>query len=226
MPPMKKDPSPHDLAALVKAILTRAREKEGFVTKTKLFKYLYLTDVEHYRRAGKSLTGFPWIFYHYGPWSQECEDFYSELKRCGEIQVKPGSRPDLETEFVDASEPQNLEDVIEDVGLELAIRRIVDRWADRALGEMLDYVYFYTEPMEGAEKGKPLDFSKVESHPEPRPVSLLKQTPNKAAVERMRKSIAEKKAAEPPSRREPFTPPPYDDVYFEALHIMEEDDGY
>ncbi len=138
-----------------------------------------------------------------------------------------GSRPDLDTEFLDAPEPIELGDAIEDFGLELAIRRIIDMWADRSLGEMLDYVYFHTEPMEGAERGKTLDFSKVEPQPEPQSISVARPVLNKAkAIERVRKSISEMKAAQPPPPRLNFTPPSYDDDYFEALRIMEEDNDY
>jgi hypothetical protein len=48
------------LKNLVKAILTRVRDKKGFCTKTKLILYLYLIDVEYYRRHGQTLTGWEW----------------------------------------------------------------------------------------------------------------------------------------------------------------------
>lgn len=223
----KDDPSRSGLVPLIKAILARVREKEGFVTKTKLFKYLYLIDIEYFRRTGQLLTGFGWIFYHYGPWAQQCEDLYANLRNQGEISVKLGSMPDRETEFVDTSEPVELENVIEDIGLELAIRRIIDRWADRRLGEMLDYVYLHTEPMEGAERGKPLDFSKVTPYPAHKLASLPPRSPSKKAMERMHRAIAEKKAVESSPSASQFTPPRYDDVYFEALQVMEEEeDGH
>lgn len=223
---VRKDAYREDLAALVKAILTRAREREGYVNKTKLFKYLYLIDIESYRRTGRLLTGFQWIFYYYGPWAKECEDLYSAMREFGGISVKPGSRPDLDVEFVEASEPLDLGDVVKDCSLEYAIRKTVDRWADRSLGEMLDYVYFHTEPMAEAEKGKPLDFSKVERSVQLQPPLQRQQAPDKAAVERMRKAIGEKKAGEQEPATAKFTPPPYDDDYFEALRIMEKDEGY
>jgi Protein of unknown function (DUF4065) len=68
-----------DIVGLVQALLCRARQREGFTTKTKLVKYLYLADVEHYRRTGKQLTGFRWIFHHYGPWSVESTSQSSSL---------------------------------------------------------------------------------------------------------------------------------------------------
>lgn len=54
---------PASLILLVQDILTRVRERQGYVTKTKLFKYLYLVDVESYRFRERLLTGFNWIFF-------------------------------------------------------------------------------------------------------------------------------------------------------------------
>ncbi len=68
-----------NLLRVIKAILTRARERDGYVTKTKLLKYLYLFDLEHYRRFGNTFTGFTWTFHLYGPWAREFEDLYARL---------------------------------------------------------------------------------------------------------------------------------------------------
>jgi len=215
------------LVLMVKAILTRVREQEGYVTKTKLFKYLYLVDVEWYRQKQCQYTGFQWIFHHYGPWSQDCEELYSQLRRTGDIHVQEGTHPDLETEFVRSSDRVDLEKAIDDLRLESIVRKIVDTWADRRLGDMLDYVYFRTEPMESAERGKALDFSKIEREAAiPSVLTLTSATlrsSNQHLVIRMRDKIAEKKV--PPSATKPhFTPPPYDEVYFQALDSMKDDD--
>lgn len=214
-----------NLIRLVQAILTRARDREGYVNKTKLVKYLYLFDLEHYRRSGRTLTGFTWTFHLYGPWAKEFEDLYADMVSRDSIRVRQGTRPDLDAEFVEASERFELADVVQDVTLELAFRHIVDTWADRRLGEMLDYVYFHTEPMQQATRGALLNFGQVERGgatsltPPPYP-------PDRQAIERMRRAIAARRAQSVPSKAVTFTPPPYDEHYFEALRIMDEDDGY
>lgn len=79
--------------------------------------------------------------------------------------------------------------------MERIIRNIVDTCADRRLGDMLDYVYFQTEPMENAERRKPLDFSKIEvksevrSHRHPEKISSSKAK----AIEATRRLIEAKK---------------------------------
>jgi hypothetical protein len=230
------------LAALVSAILTRVREREGYVTKTKLFKYLYLVDVEWFRHKGQLFTGFDWIFYHYGPWSLDCESLYSELKKDDYIRVKPGSRPDLDTEFLQSANPVELEKVIDDFRMERVVRTIVDTWADRRLGEMLDFVYFRTEPMEGAEKGKSLDFSKIEMNIIPdRSTStsslgtflspgavfgslfLPSETGKQKAIAQILETIEAKKK-ERTQTHDVFTKPAYDDLYWKVVGSMKDDD--
>lgn len=147
---------------LVKAICHRVKEKEGYLNKTKLIKYLYLIDVEYYRNHGETFTRFNWVFYDYGPWAYEYNDIFDDIKRSPDFVVKEGTRPDLDTQFISTSEEIGFDSIFEDVADELNARRIVDRWADEALSPMLNYVYFYTEPMEEAERHQPLDFTKID----------------------------------------------------------------
>jgi hypothetical protein len=58
-----------NLEVLIPAVLTYARAKGGYTTKTKLLKLLYLLDIEAFRKQRSTLTGFRWIFYKYGPWT-------------------------------------------------------------------------------------------------------------------------------------------------------------
>jgi hypothetical protein len=222
------------LASLVSAILTRVHEREGYVTKTKLFKYLYLIDVEWFRNKQALFTGFDWIFYHYGPWSTDCESLYAELKKGDYIRVKLGSRPDLDTEFVQSTEPVELEKVIDDFRMEGVVRTIIDTWADRQLGDMLDFVYFRTEPMEGAERGKSLDFSKIDMNIPPAWLRLALQdnvrvsshpqrTSKQKNIEEIRRIIEEKKNTRTPSKTV-FTEPTHDDLYWEVVGSMKDDD--
>jgi len=98
---------------------------------------------------------------------------------------------------------------------------VLDRWALEDLWPLLDYVYFETEPMQGARRGDILDFSKVsrEEVAVPR-VSRIEVPPGK--LTELRRRLAEAR----PKRegiRNP-TPASYDNVYFDALRIMDEDE--
>jgi hypothetical protein len=210
-----------DLTRLLQAILSRVRDREGYATKTKLVKYLYLIDLAAYRRSGQLLTGFTWVFHHYGPWAKEFEGLYEQAAQTEAIRIRPGTRPDLETEFVDTCERVELGEVIPEVGLELEARQLIDTWADRRLGEMLDHVYFQTEPMEGAERGERLDFGKVE--PQVRSGPTWRPTPgDRVTAERLRTRIAEvaRRLGGPAPTA---TPPRYDREYFDALQVLDEE---
>ena len=213
-----------DLSRLVQAILSRARERDGYVTKTKLLKYLYLVDLEYARRTRRTLTGFDWIFYLYGPWSREYDSFYKDLVHRGAMQVRSGDKPDLDSEFLTATEHVDLSEVVEDANLYLAVRNIVDEWADRRLGEMLDYVYFYTEPMRTAERGQRLDFSQVEQQ-QTAPMTSRQGETDRHALDRFRRRVSQRLEMEGARPAERFTAPKYDQVYQEALNVMEQDDG-
>jgi hypothetical protein len=198
------------------------RERGGYVNKTKLVKYLYLIDLEHYRSTARLLTGFDWQFHLYGPWAKEFEDLYRSLADRSEIKVRVSNRTDLDAEFLSTDEHVDFKEVVGDFALEC--RRIIDQWADRRLGEMLDYVYFYTEPMERATRGESLDFSHVERPTQP--LVWPASRPDPSAVRRIRDAIAQRKASMSNLVLGIPTPPQYDEAYFDALETMEHDEGY
>jgi hypothetical protein len=208
---------------LIKSILYLViRRRSGCVTKTKLLKYLYLIDIEYYRLYGKTFTGFNWIFYKYGPWTNEFEHIYDAMVKTDEIKVSILG----DAELLSTDEDIELQDVLNDTDIRIRVDQILTEWADEQLGKMLNYVYFHTEPMEGAEKGKYLDFSKVEKVPEKFVLSHSRIDPKR--LQEMRQKLKEKwqKREEQKKLETEFTPPNYDDVYWEAVRRMNEDNGY
>ena len=149
----------------IQGILSRVQEREGFTTKTKLVKFLYLLDLEQYRETGQILTGFAWRFYLYGPWTEEFDEVFAEMRATGAIVVQAGTRLDLDTQFLTTADRVDLDAAISNQAVASRLRRYVDGWADRSTGELLDYVYFSTSPMEGAQPGEDLDFSLVRDEP-------------------------------------------------------------
>ena len=150
---------------LLLAILTRIEEVEGAANKTKLLKLLYLTDIEFFRDTGDTLTGFDWIYYLYGPWSGEYDGLLKQLEAEGVIRLEPWAAGGIEGERIVASERLPLERVIASADVFFRARRQIDTWADRGVPRLLDYVYFETEPMQGAAKMERLDFRKVSKEP-------------------------------------------------------------
>jgi hypothetical protein len=150
---------------LVLAVLTRIGEVEGTANKTKLLKLLYLCDIEFFRATGETLTGFEWIFFLYGPWAPEYDDLLKQLEAEGAIRLQAWAAAGVEGERISASQHSPLERLITSADVFFRARRQIDTWADRAVPRLLDYVYFETEPMQGAVKMQRLDFTKISKEP-------------------------------------------------------------
>lgn len=213
---------------LIKAICTRVKEKEGYLNKTKLIKYLYLIDVEYFRYHKKTFTGFNWIFYDFGPWSYEYNDIIREMSKSPEFTITQSSRSEYDTNFISCAESEEFESIFDDIDDELRAKGIVDKWADEPLNLLLNYVYFRTEPMEDAERYKPLDFTKIHTLESILKFKLTKGITNlkeRAAVQNtIKKRLLS--ARKTPVRDTTFTPPRYDDDYHKNMHRMDIDDEY
>ena len=212
---------------LIKAISSRVQDREGYLNKTKLIKYLYLIDVEYYRRHEQTFTGFDWIFYDFGPWAYEYNDVFNELSTSPDFTIKTGSRSDLDTQFISTSADIELSSIFKDITDESIARTLIDRWADESLNQMLNYVYFHTEPMDRAKRHQRLDFSKVRKMEVIPKCKLTKGNLTKSEKEeirrRIQKGISLKRTA---PENNSFSPPKYDRVYFEGMMILEDESDY
>lgn len=141
---------------LIDYILTAAREKGISIGAVRLQKLLYLIDVESMRKFGKKATPIKWIYYKYGPFSVEVEKTLTSMGIGEEdVPLKDGKifRKIGEPEFSSPKIPVELKVIIDEV---------IERWGDAELGELLDYVYFETEPMIHVEKRREkLDFTLI-----------------------------------------------------------------
>jgi len=202
---------------LILYIVDRLVHIDAPVSTIRLVKYLYLIDREHFFRYRKTLTGIDWMMYIYGP-------YFQELPR-----ILKQARIDLEPEEVITPRgvaltfrvysDQDLEDLV-DYATETLINRILERWAYEDIKDLLDYVYSETEPMRNAQYGKRLDFSAIESRfdayrPE-RHIKLPKNISNsiQEMLEKHRREISKPIVSKSP----------YDDVYFVAMGIMNQED--
>lgn len=212
-------PANPKLLSLIGAICTRVKEKEGYLTKTKLIKYLYLIDIEYYKKFGTTFSGYNWIFYEFGPWAYEYNGTFQQMQEHHNFRFSGQG----EAVFISCYERESLESVFDSIDLESKARRIIDRWAAEPLGELLNYVYFDTDPMEGAERHKRLDFEKIKSA-EPIPkFHLIPGTKSKKGKAEILKRIQDRIAQKSESVRQ-FTPPNFDEKYFKAIQIMDDED--
>jgi hypothetical protein len=198
---------------VLRYIVDQIREQDAVPTRTKVAKLLYLVDVEYYRRHGRLLTDLSWRFLHYGPYAVELEPQFQSLDlKEEEIRTQKGHRAFTYR----VHEPESLDDLLESSDIRL-IDRITEKWALESLYRLLDYVYFETEPMRDASRGELLDFSNIvreipsgETSPE---AALPQETLSK--FKKTLKAIQESKVT--PRH---YTPPPYDDIYLQAVATM------
>ncbi len=149
-----------DLSNLILSIVSYVIDRGGYVTKTKLIKFLYLIDVEYYRKNRIKLTDFDWIFYKFGPYTNQFEDVYSNLSR-GDINIERKVGNEYDADIISTPIKYDLNEVVTDPSTSLMIKKILNRWAKERLSKLLDFVYFETEPMENARKLERLDFTTI-----------------------------------------------------------------
>jgi len=208
-----RDPSLDDLIAYV---VSRALDREAVLTKTKLVKLLYLVDVETWRSERRLLTELDWVFLHYGPYTFALDRSLDRLEG-QQLHWKEFSVGHFERTILYTSVSQPPSGEFWPAITKLRVDRLVDRWAHEPLELLLDFVYFETEPMQGAKRGERLDFSTMARHPaEPRPSPVRV---NQEVRARLQELVAEQRRAR--AALEPTAPPRYDDVWEEAMFVEE-----
>lgn len=172
----RTDPDPKQL---IEYIVDRARSRGITLNRTKLVKLLYLVDVEREASRREPLTGFDWVFYHYGPYAFELIDMLGEMegstlwtKQFGGGTYYHGAKgaPDGD-EWPPATK--------------MVVDHVVDDFGARDLNELLDHVYFHTGPMISATRGERLDMSKARDYRERHYPALQATSPAPDLVDRL-----------------------------------------
>jgi len=122
---------------------------------TRLVKLMYLTELEYFRLRHERLTALDWTFYIYGPYPLSLKSFLGEP----EIETKEWRSGKTSKSVV--RDEDTFMNAKAEPDLEAIIKRVVKTWGDADLNQLLDFVYFETEPMQNAKRGDLLDFSTV-----------------------------------------------------------------
>ncbi|MFY9530754.1 MAG: hypothetical protein WBC04_14000 [Candidatus Acidiferrales bacterium] len=154
------------------------------------------------------------------------------------IEIQAGNRPDLDTQFIRPRAKDNLDKLPIPATTWLAIKRLAELWASEPTGEVLNYVYFHTEPMMDAQRGEPINFSRVAPRAEVpfyvRPKSVATATELHAARSRFRETSGSPAnlfwGAKAPLTRDrlenqpqAFTPPRYDELFARAIETLDDE---
>lgn len=152
---------------------------------TRLVKLMYLVELESYRQKRERLTDLEWRFHLYGPYPASFTNVLEEPEiEIFEWKAGKTSRQIVrdEEEFLGTSA---------DFYLEAIVGRVVKDWGDADLNQLLDYVYFETEPMQHAKRGDVLDFSTV-GPPIPKKIQI---SVNRNKLSELRRQISERAKA-------------------------------
>ena len=167
---------------LLKAILLTFYEQYSkWPSKTRLIKLLYLVELFYTRKYRKRILADEWIYYLYGPYIINYGEIISDpvfnVKSFDYGEGKSGSLVELETKSISIEITFDLKRVI---------KNTVSDFGSLDLKDLLNFVYFETEPMINAEnRCEILDFSTVlpEDHYKIKALSLDKKTENKIRQE-------------------------------------------
>jgi Antitoxin SocA-like, Panacea domain len=162
---------------------------------TRLVKIMYLAEVEYFRQERERLTELKWRFYLYGPYPSSLTTVLGEP----EIEVNEWKTGKISKRIV------RNENVFEmskaDPNVEVIVTRLVKEWGDADLNQLLDFVYFETEPMQNAKRGDDLDFSTI-----PPPTrKKIRLNLDHSKLNQLRKHLAERAKAYG-DLRQPSTP--------------------
>ena len=107
--------------------------------KTQLVKLLFLVDLKAKERLGRTLTGFTYRLYLYGPYSPEIEDVLREMELNGDISILgrisfSGNR--YVVYFAERDEEIQICDDEKEI-----IKDVLKEYGDKPLEELLDDVY-------------------------------------------------------------------------------------
>lgn len=214
---------------LIKYITCYASDQDIKLTTIQLVKYVYLADLYYARyHDGDTITQFPWAFVYYGPYCSEVMHSIDEAASAGMI-----ARMTYESKFNDKDynlfncQDEQYDDLRKLFPLEVTseLKEKIKKYAHDT-AQLLDYVYFETEPMKNVNKGDRLDFSKAQK---PR-LNLTIKTPtlSKEDIKKIKHHVAnlgEKFNAAKEKRllHESQLAKYKDDKYFQALECFEEE---
>jgi len=128
----------------------------GGVPKTKLLKLAYLVEVKYKRRFMERITNANWIYYLYGPYLRE----YDSILINDNINIANKNFEHKNMEIISLNDGCGSNNAAWEI--KTFIGSIVRDYGKMELKDLLDYVYFETEPMIDAEsRNETLNFDSI-----------------------------------------------------------------
>ena len=171
-------------------IVWYATENGIRLTTNRLVKFIYLTDLYHARlKSGQTLTGFPWRFIYYGPYcgeAMQCIDqaVHENLICKQTFDSHFGEDKEYNLFTCKDEDAEKIERSIH-IGILGQIQKAIRAFGDDT-PQLLDHVYFDTEPMANAKKGDLLNFYKAKRPEQIKRVKLKKLSPDAIKLARQK----------------------------------------
>ena len=160
------------------------------LTTIRIVKFLYLCDVLSFRFHKKTITQWPWTFYNFGPFCQESLDSIQSATRQDYIRSEKRVSSYEENDFTLFFSEHTDEEIIPP-DISTAIRGKLEN-AIKQMGndtyQLLDFVYFHTEPMIFSKPGSVLNFETVAPWESLREIRLKKM--DKKLIQKAREIIS------------------------------------
>lgn len=166
-----------DIIDILYIISRKYYQKNGYpLGKTKLIKLAYLAEIFHQRITNERLTDEKWIYWHYGPYIMS----YNKVLDHGAFKIIV-----TEEEFHPVVPSEDYKPSEMSPTANIAISRAME-FSELDLNDLLDFVYFDTEPMmKVKDRGEVLDFKCVLPESEYRVKPL--EIPNRQKQEILKK---------------------------------------
>ncbi len=189
----------HDNIIIFLQALVKEAADEGFLMRRiTLIKYLYLLDVYMAQETGEKFTDINWIFWKFGPYSNDANYLIDELVSSNLVQEKV-IETRYENDFVQYEPVENSptrKDVWKIFPPKVLVKifnKDLSRFMDDTY-KLLDYVYFDTEPMKDVNVKDKLKFNNLSKDIETADI-VLKPISN-TKFNKVRKQIVKRKKIE------------------------------
>lgn len=202
---------PTDPTLIIDLIYKNAKEQSSLLPQiTRLVKLMYLAEVEYFRQERRRLTDLDWKFYLFGPYPMSFESVL------GDPEIETNEWKSGKTSKQIFRDEELFMRARADFSTETIIKGIVRDWSDADLNQLLDFVYFETEPMQNARRGDQLDFSTIQ------PVTSRKFQINldSEKVSKLRKQLTERAKSYVELRQ----PSPPSDELLKNLEIWDQEE--
>ncbi len=204
------------LQQLILYIVYYVGDLGGYTTTIRLVKFLYLIDLEYYRRYGEVFTGLGWVYHLFGPYAFALPEIGSGIGfdlHQEEFETKNGKRGRIFRVHEPVEFPSGLPKAMEST-----IQGILGIWGLEDTSDLIEYTY-NTEPMLVAKRGMALDFSVV---PRGSKYYELYISTDKKISQKIREGLHNLETEEKDEYVTPETV--YDEIFQQGLRALQESD--